>query len=41
MLHREAAAQLRLVRNGQFDFTDPGDLLDAISKEAEKLLNPL
>ena len=36
-----AAAQLRLVRNGQFDFTDPGDLLDAISKEAEKLLNPL
>ena len=32
-----ATAQLRLARGGQFTFTDPGDLLEAISIEAQKL----
>ena len=32
-----STAQLRLARNTQFTFTDPGDLLEAISDEAQKL----
>jgi tetratricopeptide (TPR) repeat protein len=32
-----ATAQLRLARGGQYTFTDPGDLLEALSGEAQKL----
>jgi len=36
---KNSAAQVRLMRNNQFTYTDPGQLLEAISQESQKLLS--